>query len=107
MMYNFVKIALDEIIDNINSNSHYEIKVLTILIQRIYKNQPLKKNSFILFNLNNEKNSVYDLLEIYNNSQKELLIENIFKNKEKSVDDIEMKDSINLNIDNKNKFKNF
>ena len=101
MMYNFVKIALDEIIDNINSNSHYEIKVLTILIQRIYKNQPLKKNSFILFNLNNEKNSVYDLLEIYNNSQKELLIENIFKNKAKlENEDIEMKESFNLNIDN-------
>lgn len=101
MMYNFVKIALNEIIDNINSNSHYEIKVLSILIQRIYKSQPLKKNSFILFNLNTEKISLYDLLEIYNNSQKELLIENIFKNKSKSDnEDIEMKNSFDLNIDN-------
>ena len=98
MMFNFIKNALDEIIENINSGSHYEIKILSILIEKIYRCQPLKKNAFILFMLSTEKISVSDFLEIYNQSKKELSIENIFR-KELNNEDIEMKDSINY-LDN-------
>ena len=37
LMFNFVKIALDEIIENMNSENYYQIKFLTILIEKIYQ----------------------------------------------------------------------
>ncbi len=37
LMYNFVKIALDEIVENMNSENYYQIKFLTILIEKIYQ----------------------------------------------------------------------
>lgn len=63
LMYNFVKIALDEIVENMNSENYYQIKFLTILIEKIYQWQHLKKKSYILFNLSLV--SVSEFLEIY------------------------------------------
>ena len=92
MLYNMIKLSVNEIVSNMNSTSQYEIKICKYLVKQLMSIKQIKYFSKIIFMSDNL--SLEDFLTLYKSYPKETTAEEAFASFSQSQStDVSMKDA--------------